>query len=116
MAEAIRYTQSMIFSGIVRSRSASRRRSSKTNTTSLRSARHTAKTREYRAAEEFTADADVTCCKWASAPGGGIQRYIIAMQKAAGINEADAKNNDLAAKEWMNYEPLPTNTCGRALF
>lgn len=26
------------------------------------------------------------------------------------------KNNDLAAKEWMNYEPLPTNTCGRALF
>ncbi|MDT2266376.1 hypothetical protein P7H12_26045 [Paenibacillus larvae] len=48
-----------------------------------------AKTREYRAAEETTADADVTCCKWASAPGGEYKRYIIAMQKAAGINEAD---------------------------
>ncbi|MDT2287342.1 hypothetical protein P7H17_16675 [Paenibacillus larvae] len=48
-------------------------------------------------------------------PEEEYKRYIIAMQKAAGINEA-TKNNDLAAKEWMNYEPLPTNTCGRALF
>ncbi|MDT2240708.1 hypothetical protein P7H22_10680 [Paenibacillus larvae] len=75
-----------------------------------------AKTREYRAAEELRRMQMLLAASGRQLPEGRNTNDILLRCKRRPASMKLTKNNDLAAKRWMNYEPLPTNTCGGLFF